>query len=90
MIDEVIRTKFLTFLQTAKPDDKRKTYVYAVMSGLEAIHQLGQIAWFPNWRRYTYQTAATHIILDKVCMQQIIEMIDKLEQDRNDRRNPMS
>lgn len=87
MLHEIIRTKFLTFFQTKKPDDTRKTYVYAVMSGLEAVHQLGQIAWFPQWRRYTYQTAKEHIILDKVCMQQIIELIDNLESDRLERKD---
>lgn len=80
-MDEIILTKFLRFRQTQKPSESRKTYTYQVEnSAKEDI--IGWISWFPGWRRYVFCNSNQHVILDKVCMQQIIELIDRLEAER--------
>lgn len=79
-MDEEIFTKFLKFRQISKPDGINKTYKYEVSNSV-TVDVIGLIKWYNPWRRYTFQCVIP-VILDKTCMQQIIEIINKLEEER--------
>ena len=71
-------TLWLEFKEV-KPDKPRKTKIYAVFNRHDN-HFLGHIHWKGAWRQYVFDDEVLEV--GKSCMEQFIEMFDKLEEDR--------
>lgn len=69
--------KHLSFeLQEKKP----KTEVYAIISK-NSGDKLGEIFWYPSWRRYVSETYEK-VVIDSSCHKEISEFLDKLMEER--------
>lgn len=69
-----------SFLDFTEIRDTGKTKVYSITSK-QGGDSLGRIAWFSNWRKYTFWTECNNIF-DSKCLKEITDFMDKLMEDR--------
>ena len=60
---------------TTKEGTKGKTHVFGVTNKLNH-DSLGEIRWYPRFRKYCYFTCGTDSIFDNTCMKEIIEFCE--------------
>lgn len=78
-----MESKYLNFTETGR-SQTGKTAIFDVVSK-NGNHVLGKIAWYGNWRKYCFYTAAA-AILDENCLGDISSFIE--EQTRK-QKEPM-
>ena len=72
MADEV--TKWLRFVELATPPAK-VTKVWDVMSK-DRVSYLGQVRWYPHWRKYTFYSISDAGVFDEACLRDIASFIE--------------
>jgi len=73
--------KYLMFEVTEK---KPKTSVWAIKN-IKDKEQIGEVFWYPGWRRYVYQLHPG-VICDKSCGEEICQFLGLIMKERELRK----
>lgn len=57
-------------------EEKPKTQVYGVYTKAEGYF-LGEIKWFPHWRKYAF-FPANHTVFEEICLNDIIIFLNEI------------
>lgn len=72
-------SKYIEFIDTSIYGQKTKRYdIHSIDQGTT----IGEIKWFPAWRKYCFFPRAT-TVFETVCLTDIIEFIKELTKQRN-------
>lgn len=71
------------YMKIIKDSDKTKTSVFLVLSKRGDL--LGQIRWWPSWRRYCLFTLPNRV-LSQGCMTDVCSFIDELKEERRNQK----
>jgi hypothetical protein len=69
-----------SFLDFTEIHDTGKTKVYSI-TPKNSDQPIGRIAWFSNWRKYTFWPEC-NTIYDTKCLLEVIQFINQLMEDR--------
>ena len=73
MADEV--TKWLRFVELEDRAKVRTTKVWDVVSK-DRVSYLGQVRWYPHWRKYTFYSISDAGVFDEACLRDIASFIE--------------